>query len=63
MAAGLAVALVLELAPTAAGAFVGEVCIASESSLIRLTLSARCTVPSSDTRAVPAGAALPGPKT
>ncbi len=45
MAAGLAAALVVELAPRAPGAFVGEVRVASERSLFTLTLSARFVAP------------------
>lgn len=45
VAAGLAAALVVELAPHAPGAFVGEVRVASESSLFTLTLSARFVAP------------------
>ena len=48
VAAGLAVALVITLTPAAAGAFVGELRVTTETSAFTLTLSARFKVPMSD---------------
>ena len=48
LAAGLAVALIVTLTPAAAGAFVGELRITTEASVLLLTLSARFLAPMSE---------------